>query len=35
VAYLVIREHRGSIRVASQPGSGTEVMIRLPVDRPA
>src|SRR5262249_59231913 len=34
VAYLVIREHRGSIRVASERGNGTGVTIRLPIDRP-
>jgi signal transduction histidine kinase len=30
VAYLVIREHGGTIRVDSEPGSGTTVTVRLP-----
>ena len=33
VAYGVITAHRGSISVESEPGCGTEVLVRLPARR--
>jgi signal transduction histidine kinase len=31
IAYSVIKEHRGSIQAASEPGHGATFTIRLPV----
>jgi len=35
IAYSVINEHRGSIRVTSEVGEGCTFTIRLPVSLPA
>jgi signal transduction histidine kinase len=35
IAYLVVREHGGSIMLDSQPGAGAAFTVRLPVEDPA
>ncbi len=35
VSYGIVKDHGGEIRVASQPGQGTEFTVRLPVRQPA
>ena len=32
-AQKVIEQHRGSIRVTSRPGAGTQILIELPADK--
>ena len=32
ISYSIIEEHKGSIEVSSEPGKGTEFIIKLPVD---